>query len=444
MRVESRNVWSDLRDQLERASILDTRYPMYGASSWQAHGTELCLLLIDHFLDEFRAAGYREIGLPSVVPRDLLRRQAQSIKDFDSRLYFSRSDQVVASTIEAQICPVFARWLDAGEEPPLRVMTMRSVARHETSSLRPLWKERVVWPFFEAQTAYVGDGTSEIDFLVTAPRRICAELGLPVMAVERLRLDRGATQYADRRLELVVLMPNGQITILTSVYDLGVRFSELLGVQYRGAPVRMLNFAFSARLILAVLAHSLRPDRQMYHPRLAPTQVAVVPERKNLADADLDPMLATLRDQGLRASAVTDGRGVTDRLARARDLGAPVAVRLSPGGTGSVVRPGADGGEPFANPRDAAGIAARYLKRAEEDWTQDASRLLSEALATGVVAKLPVCEATPCRADLVERARPHDIAGICYGEPHDEQPCEGCGVPTTGRALRGVKYQGDK
>jgi prolyl-tRNA synthetase len=443
MRSETADVWAELRDRLERAGILDTRYPQHGASAWQPHGTRLCDLLVDLFLDEFRTAGYEEIGLPSVVPSQLLRRQAESIKDFERRLYFTHGDRVVASTVEAQISPVFSRRLKEGRRPPLRVMAVRSVARHETSSLRPLWKERVVWPFFEAQTAFVDDGEREIDFLVTAPRRICAGLGLPVLAVERLRLTSGATRYADRRLELLVVMPNGQITILTSVYDLGTRFSELFDVSHRGEPVRMLNFAFSARLVLAVLAHSLRADRQVYHPRIAPIQVAVVPERDDVGE--VGAVVADLRGRGLRARAVVRGRGVTRRLAQAGDLGAPVVVRLSAAGTGTVVTPGnRPETEAFTDRWKGAALAAERLRQAESDGDPASRRLLSGFFAAGDVARLPVCEAVPCRAALVERVRPHDIAGICYGETHPQRPCEVCGAPTAGRALRGSKYQGDK
>ncbi len=430
-------MWAEQRELLERAKVLETRYPMRGVSSWQSHGTDLCLRLVDHFLDEFSAAGYQEIGLPSVVPRELLSRQAGSIKDFERRLYFARQDQVVASTIEAQVSPVLARWLDSGVRPPLRVMTVRSVARHETSTLRPLWKERVVWPFFEAQTAFVENGDEEIDFLVTGPRRVCTRLGLPVVAVERLRLTSGATQYADRRLELLAVMPNGQITILTSVYDLGKRFSTLFEVKHRGTPVQMLNFAFSARLVLAVLAHSLQSDQKSYHPDLAPIQVVVVPARD---DVDVRPLLSALRAAGLRADDVSNGRGVTDRLTQASDLAAPVVLRLSDDSTGLVVAPGKPWhNRPFRNAGQAAVLADELLALAG----QEASRSSSEALDESVT-RLPVCDAIPCHAELVDRVRPLDVAGICYGEQHDDRPCEVCGAPTTGRALCGTKYQGDK
>ncbi|ACZ87191.1 prolyl-tRNA synthetase-like protein [Streptosporangium roseum] len=466
-------LWPHSPHDLRRTELIDPGYPFAGASAWLPHGFDLVDRVLTRFSDLFRTAGYEEILLPTLVNEEILERQAESIKDFRRQLYFVGSEdsrQVVASSIEAQVCGLFAGWVAQGRTPPYRVFCVRTVGRHETSTPRPLWKERFVWPFFEAQVAVPpgsrpgghggADGfVSDLDFLVRGPQQVCLDIGLPTFAVERIYDSTAPKLYADRRLELVTILPNGEITILTSVYDLGVRFSDTFGVRYDGASMPMLNFAFSARLVLALLQHSGTVTGPRFHPDIAPIQVGVIATRSD----DEDVASGIVRDllaHGVRACAFVTGSGVGRRCATARELGIPVLLQVSSAERaplGSWVRL-ISGERPREQdrptPLGGAVALARETLRVEASRNgavRSAGREPSPAdppsaalMGDGDLAELVgLCHRSSCVDETLRRAR-RDVIGRPYRWGVDTRRCAVCGVETEAAVMLGRKIRGEK
>src|SRR5262249_44773468 len=156
---------------------------------------------------------------PAIVPDAALERQHRgSLGDFRGRVFYASGpwlgdSMVLAPTVEGQISAIWADWLrERVATPPLRIFTVRSIARYEPNLPRPMWNERFVWPFVEAQTGTLTPADQEIATLMAGSARACALAGLPVIQVERVRRPGSPPGYAARRLELVSLMPSGAVT----------------------------------------------------------------------------------------------------------------------------------------------------------------------------------------------------------------------------------------
>ncbi|MFJ8645338.1 His/Gly/Thr/Pro-type tRNA ligase C-terminal domain-containing protein [Streptomyces sp. NPDC093546] len=471
--------WAGDAAALQRSHIIHAKYPVAGASGWLPHGYALCDRVLDAFRALFEDGGYEELGLPSAVPLSALERQAGSIKSFLDRVYLLRDAEgqgapgggdeplVLASTIEAQISLVMADWLREGRTPPFRVSTVRTVGRHEGHGMRPLWMERFVWPFFEAQAAFTGDSSADVAFLLHGPGRVAAALGLPTFAVERLKEPGAKGAYADRRHELVTLLPEGASTTLTSVYELGTRFSETFGVRHGAEPLTMLNFGFSARLVLALLVHSHDdPDRPVYHPSVAPVQVAVVPAV--LESAERAARLAqALRERGVRAEAYDDHRGLKARAGRARAHGVPLFLTAEGPARGEVLLLGADAGEgePVGE-RDLAERVSERLAALGADLVRDRAaahraRVLDldafpgpdGPAAVPAAARVPLCHRDACAGAALDRPGLDVIGrltgenGVPFGDDAAAAPpraCACCGRSTGSAVLLGRKFRGEK
>lgn len=444
--------WAGDAAALERSHIIDARYPLSGASAWRPHGFALCSAVLDRFREAFAEAGYEHLGLPSAVPLELMERQAGSIKGFLDRLFLLRpsgaanaAQHVLASTIEAQISDVMAGWLKQGLHPPFRVCTIRTVGRHERNGMRSLWKERFVWPFFEAHAALDGSGEADLEFMMSGPMRVCEEIGLPTVPVERLREPGTAAAYADRRLELVTLFPDGTTTVLTSVYALGHRFSEVFDVRVGDRPLDMVNFAFSARLVLALLVHAHENGYPVYHPAVAPVQVAVVPERREAFDAALR-LAADWNEAGIRADVFDDPKGLNARVEQARLHGAPllctVPADLAACVDGQALPDGDGAVEVLRTALAKVGAQLVADRRARLDESRLRAADLESGWAAEGLVRIALCEADACVGAAL--AGPRDVIGRPWRDEAASLPCGHCGAPTARGVLLGTKFRGDK
>ncbi|MEU8773156.1 hypothetical protein [Streptomyces sp. NPDC048606] len=464
--------WAGDAAALQRSHIINAKYPVSGASGWLPHGHALCSNVLDAFRAHFASGGYGELGLPSAVPLASLELQAGSIKSFLDRVYLLRDPDgrdepvALASTIEAQISTVMAAWLREGRRAPFRVTSVRTVGRHEGHGMRPLWMERFVWPFFEAQAAFTGDGDAEVAFMLHGPGAVAASFGLPTVAVERLKEPGAAGAYADRRHELVTLLPDGTSTTLTSVYELGTRFSETFGVRDAdGVALSMLNFGFSARLVLALLVHAhSEPDRPVYHPSIAPVQVAVVPAVTEGAGRAAE-LAALLEGAGIRARVFDDHRGYRARVGRARSHGAPLLLTVEGPERGGELLLGRDAGQgESVRPDGVAALVDVRLRELGERlvWDRAAEHRARIADLDGFpssraaaalpgAARVPLCAADDCvRAALGHQAldvigRPTGENGaVCDAAAAPARPCAHCARPTGSSVLLGRKFRGEK
>lgn len=245
------------------ARILAPDFPCKGETGWLPYGFYIANKILSLFSEKMQKIGFEEILLPSFVKGEIFLEQCKNIKDFSKRVYwsdpFEKEDvHVVKPTIEAQISALFSKWLMAGIKPPYKYFTYRSVGRYETGRTLPLWKERVVWPFFEGHSMHKDE--KDLVSTIASQNRILKEiyklLGLPIFLIQRPKVNKRLQEYSERRLESVSITPYKRVVILSSIYDLGEIFSKVYSLKSeKGKYYPMVNFAFSGRLIGTVFSN---------------------------------------------------------------------------------------------------------------------------------------------------------------------------------------------
>lgn len=455
-----------LQNGLISSEIVDPSYPVSGASSWFPHGYHLANNVLNAAASELESIGYGEIGLPSFVSIEHFRQQAENIKSFLDRVYLARPSgceepQVIKSTIEAQISPIFARWLEKGQSPPFRVYTRRSVGRYEMGKTSPLWKERLVWPFFEAHCATATGVETEIQRLDQATHAFCHEVCMPVISVERLKTNRRLQEYANRRIEAITIMPSGFITILTSIYDLGDRFSRVYGVGDRDLGyLNMVNFAFSGRLILAMIGHNFREDGPIYPPRVAPFQFAVIPIRGD--DSEIHEFALSiyklLSSAGYRGVLISGKESFRRRSRQASAFGVPLHLFVGhqeiETESVKIVSP-SDKSVNFISIQDLQIDLDKRLSDIQEqllrsNFSQSNARVVAletkeevkEAITLKKTVTTWLCSDQACISILTETGG--EIIGRLNQEPSSKIKCVICQQKPTQTILIGRKYRGEK
>ena len=445
-------------ENLARFEIVHGGYPMSGASTWYPHGYALGRNVLDRAAEALKAAGYEELILPTLIPESDFALQGE-IKSFLDRVYLVRNGNpalgefVIKPTIEAQISRIYHAW-SSTSELPFRVFTRRSVGRYEGGKTSPLWKERIVWPFVEAHAALTSqaDIAPEILALATATDVFARDCALPILTVERLKTNKRLTEYARRRLEAVTIMPSGKVSALSSIYDLGDRFSRVYDVHTSaGSFSPMVNFGFSGRLILAMLAHNARDALPIHPPLVAPIQVATICQTAtDLARART--FVSRCRASGIRAAIIETRGSAEARAIRAKELGAPLLANVHDGKINLEPRLNipTSGGKSEATMKAALSRLQRELET--QNLTRHRAHIVRlaslgdvrEVVAAERVALVPLCSEEECQAAVRPEGADHDIIGALFSDEAPPMSCASCKRSATQEVLLGVKYHREK
>jgi prolyl-tRNA synthetase len=461
------------RERLVRAEILDPSFPVKGATAWYPHGFDLARRMVDEAAAVLEQEGYAPTLLPALVPLELFHTQAAAIKDFTPKLYTAdiAGDErfVLAPTMEAQVSALFRQWLAGGATLPLRIYTVRQIARHEIGRLVPLWRQRLIWPSVESQSAFVGDPLPEMRAPVRATRAFTGRMGVPVLCIRRRMSGATFADYALDRWEIVTILPSGRVNSFSSVYRLGDRFSRAFGVvDGQGRCPEMVNFGFTSRLLWAMLSLLRRGEWPVYPHTIAPLQAAAIPvaadDPEQLGHARR--IAAELARIGVRAAVLGDptrpheyGRSCE----RARRLGVPVQLHV---GRAEVAADSATlrlawRAEPvrmLGRAACAAQVPALLDACTRELFEENRRRLagqvaevghgdgLPAALIASPTSAVSLCDDPGCeqRVDAVLAELDADPVGYLVEPPGPARRCWCCGRASARRLLCGQKVKGEK
>ena len=260
MLVTSEKVTIDaFLESLRQRRVLFTSKQIKGVSFCSPHLS----FLIDRFLKlsrrTFEKRKYIFLQLPVFVRGEDFLEQCRKIKDFSTRVFWGdplkKEDlHVFNSTVEAQISSLLVSNEELLREGK-KFLFIRQIGRYESGRTMPFWKERIISFFVEAQTLHItsNDLTKTINEMNEILAEIYGALQMQVFFIERFKENQRLKEYSARRLESVVMDPIGDFSILSSIYDLGDKFSRVYGLKVEGKYPTMLNFAFSARLFLLML-----------------------------------------------------------------------------------------------------------------------------------------------------------------------------------------------
>lgn len=330
-----------LKFYLDFGEVVNDEFPAKGASSWYPYGYSLIknlLHLASYLL--IKKAGFEEIVLPSFVHGEDFMKECRNIKDFSERVYWSplyKEDDlhVVTPTIEAQLGSLYEKWLHTGRKLPFKYFTIRGVGRYETGRTIPLWKERNVWPFFEGLTVH----QKRADFIITIRQQVrfmetfFEELGIPVIIVERPKINPRLREYSEQRVEAITITKDKRVVILANIYDLGEIFSKVYDICYyvKNTKHYVLTSAIglSGRVLATLLAVNGDKDGFILPPSLAPILVAIVPVYDKIALNKWGHKLKKyLLEQGLTSREFPATSTLGDRRKKIAAMGIPFSIEF--------------------------------------------------------------------------------------------------------------------
>jgi prolyl-tRNA synthetase len=406
------------QDVIAKAELADNG-PVRGSMVIRPYGYSLWERMQADVDARIKAAGAVNAYFPLFIPESYLRREAEHVEGFSPELAVVthgggkelEEPVVVRPTSETVIGEYMAKWTQSYRDLPLLLNQWANVVRWELRPRLFLRTSEFLWQ--EGHTAHADNADA-----AAYARRIALEvyqdfmvsvLALPVFVGRKTRKERFAG--AINTLTCEAMMGDGKALQMATSHELGQNFARAFDIDYLGSDgARHLawttSWGSSTRMVGGlIMAHGDDAGLRV-PPRLAPTQVVVLPVRDDeKVVAAATQVVDALKAAGVRVAldarpGLSFGRRVTDWELK----GAPVRVEVGPRdlAVGNVTLARRDTGEKVTVPlAEAAGRVPALLDEVQSGLYQQALALRDartvdvtsiedavEAAATGF-ARLP-------------------------------------------------------
>jgi prolyl-tRNA synthetase len=291
MREKWENAFSQwYNDIIERAKIIDVRYPIKGLYVWFPYGFKIrgnLLKIIRRLLDE---TGHEEALFPLLIPEQEFEKEAVHIKGFENEVYWVTHGGTeplnvklaLRPTSETAIYPMFKVWIRAHTDMPFKVYQIVNTFRYETKHTRPLIRLREITTFKEAHTVHSSyeDAGRQVKEAITIYKKFFDALGIPYVVSRRPDWDK--FPGADYTMAFDTMFPDGKTLQIGTVHNLGQTFSKTFDIQFENLKgeqeyAYQTCYGISDRVLASLLTVHGDDKGLCLIPEIAPIQCAIIP-----------------------------------------------------------------------------------------------------------------------------------------------------------------------
>jgi prolyl-tRNA synthetase len=257
-------------------------------------------------LDErIKATGHQNAYFPLLIPKSFLMKEAEHVEGFAPEVAevtraggeVLSEPYVIRPTSETIIGYFYAKWVRSWRDLPLLVNQWANVMRWEMRTRPFLRTTEFLWQ--EGHTVHVSEEDAERETRLILHEVYAdfveKEMALPVL--EGIKTDKEKFAGALRSYAIEAMMQDGRALQVGTSHNLGQNFAKAFNIAFSDQNNQLqhawtTSWGVSTRLIGAlIMAHS-DDDGLVVPPRLAPTQVVIVPIFKR--DAERGRVLETI------------------------------------------------------------------------------------------------------------------------------------------------------
>jgi prolyl-tRNA synthetase len=435
----------------------------------------------------FKETGHENAYFPLFIPQSFLAKEAEHVEGFakecavvtHSRLKVtdeggliadpdSRLDEnlIIRPTSETVIWNQYRDWIQSHRDLPILINQWANVVRWEMRTRLFLRTMEFLWQEGHTAHATEAEAVAEAAQMLEVYATFAEEfMAVPVVRGRKTPSERFAGAVDTLCIE--ALMQDGKALQAGTSHFLGQNFARAFDVRFQNSNneleyVWATSWGVSTRLIGALIMQHSDDQGLVLPPRLAPTQVVIIPiyrkddERTAVLEA-AERMQRELKDAGLRVKLdAREGYRPGWKFHEYEVQGVPVRLALGPrdvqNGVVEVAR--RDTGEKQSLPQDGLAAALRTMLDEVQQGLFDRALAFREANTTRVDTYEAFKEVLESKggflaahwdgtAETEARVKEETRATIrCI--PFDQQPEAGVdpvsGKPSTGRVLYAKAY----
>lgn len=343
--------------QVIKAADMAENSPVRGCMTIKPYGFALWENMQRIFDGMIKELGVQNTYFPLLIPLEFISREAEHIDGFATecavvthhRLEKNEDGSalvpagkleepyVIRPTSETIIGEAMSRWVQSYRDLPMKLNQWCNVMRWEMRTRMFLRTAEFLWQ--EGHNVFeTADDAHEDQVKMLNAYADFAEnyLAIPVVKGEKTPDERFPGAVSTLTIE--AMMQDGKALQAGTSHDLGQTFSKGCGIRFQGRDgheqfAYTTSWGISTRLIGGMIMTHGDDDGMMMPPRVAPTQVMILPILRD--DSDVEAIMAhaeatanVLRDKGLRVQIDSREMRTPDKMWDAVKKGIPLRVEI--------------------------------------------------------------------------------------------------------------------
>ena len=278
----------------------------YGYAIWEK---------IREFIDiKIKESGHKNAYFPCFIPESLLKMEAEHFTGFTPEVFWvthagdSELGERLAArpTSETIAYYSYAKWIKSWRDLPLLLNFWNSVLRAEITATKPFIRtSEFLWQEGHTVHETEEDADKEVMMILSLYRELIEKiLAIPVVTGTKTEREKFVGALYTTTLEAI--MADGRALQMGTSHNLGQNFSKPFEIKYLGRDEKehyawQASWGVSWRLIGAVVMVHGDDKGLVLPPRIAPTQIVIVPiffndEEKKIVDAKAREVQSMLRE----------------------------------------------------------------------------------------------------------------------------------------------------
>ncbi|MDH3223922.1 MAG: proline--tRNA ligase [Gemmatimonadota bacterium] len=267
--------------------------------------------------DMFKATGHQNAYFPLLIPMSFIEKEKSHIEGFKPELAVVthaggkelEEPLVIRPTSETMIYTMYAKWVQSYRDLPVLMNQWGNVMRWELRTRLFLRTSEFLWQEGHTAHATEAEAVEEATLILGIYRRFMEEwMAMPPVTGIKSEAEKFAGAVTTYACE--ALMQDNKALQASTSHMLGQNFSRQFGLTFQSeageeAFAWNTSWGASTRLVGGLVMTHGDDDGLVIPPRLAPTQVIIVPIGRDDEAAPVleksDQIKEALRDSGIRA-----------------------------------------------------------------------------------------------------------------------------------------------
>lgn len=329
-------------DIVKRAELMDYS-SVKGCMIFLPAGYALWENIQDRLNKRFKATGVENVYMPLFIPESLLQREKDHVEGFAPEVAWVTEGggekleerMCVRPTSETLFCDLYKNIIHSYRDLPKVFNQWCSVVRWEKTT-RPFLRSReFLWQ--EGHTMHETPEEAEertVQMLNVYADLLKEDLAIPTIKGRKTEKEKFAGATATYTIE--AMMHDGKALQSGTSHNFGDGFAKAFGIEYTGRDNKLHNpfqtsWGLSTRTIGALIMVHGDNDGLVLPPRIAPTQVVIVPvQQRKEGVLDVCRKVAEESLEGIRVKVDDTDRSPGFKFAEQEMRGFPLRIEIGP------------------------------------------------------------------------------------------------------------------
>ncbi|MGD0028539.1 MAG: proline--tRNA ligase [Candidatus Bathyarchaeia archaeon] len=288
--VKKNEDFSEWYTQVILKSSLADYAPVKGCMIFREDSYAIWEKIQEIFNQKIKATGHRNVYFPLFIPESFLKRESEHFAGFVPEVAWVtqggdtplEEKLAIRPTSETIMYATYAKWIRSWRDLPLKLNQWNTVVRWETKATKLFLRTReFLWQEGHTAHATEKEADQEAMEILNAYKDVMESyLAVPVLAGKKTEMEKFAGALYTLALE--AMMPDGKALQMGTSHQLGQNFSKVFNIKFldqneKEQNVWQTSWGFSTRMIGALVMLHGDDKGLVLPPRVAPTQVVIVP-----------------------------------------------------------------------------------------------------------------------------------------------------------------------